>query len=267
MPAPEAGSVLGIDVGFSQIRRSSAVCRLDWNPAEITWTLRRFRATTAETAAAIRDVAGAANLAAAAFDGPVRGELDIIGRYRVAERMLTRRLGVQIGKPGQSNAPIGKLLNAAANACARTVIETCAVEPARHRVRILPAAIYEAFPSSFLGLMLADPATLATTRANRSDLFFQLLSADGTLNRLCAHLLPGRILRQPFAAVVNHDDRAALICALTALAVAVADFTAVGDAADGWIILPPARFIRDWGRTALEANARNEPGALVTASP
>jgi hypothetical protein len=52
-----------------------------------------------------------ANLTAAAFDGPLRSGLDLIGRYRVAERMLTRRLQPHIGKPGQSSAPVGKLLN------------------------------------------------------------------------------------------------------------------------------------------------------------
>jgi hypothetical protein len=45
--------------------------------------------------------------------------------------------------------------------------------------------------------------------------------------------------------VTNHDDRAALICALTALCVAAGDFTAVGDA-DGWIVPPPRRFVQDW---------------------
>jgi predicted RNase H-like nuclease len=59
--------------------------------------------------------------------------------------------------------------------------------------------------------------------------------------------------------LTNHDDRAALICALTALSVAADDFTAVGDA-DGWIVLPPRPFVRSWARADLEANAREMPG-------
>ena len=50
----------------------------------------------------------------------------------------------------------------------------------------------------------------------------------------------------------------------------MSDFTAVGDKTDGWIILPPANFIRGWAHAALEANAHDEPGenaALVIAGP
>ncbi len=212
-------------------------------------------------------VAGSARLEAAAFDGPLRRELDVIGRYRAAERMLTRRLTKLIGKPGQSNAPVGTALNAAANDCARIVCQNCAVQPARHTVRIGDLALYEAFPSSFLGLMLEHPTKLTARRGDRSDIFFQHLLADGTLERLIAHLLPSRTLRDPLANITNHDDRAALICALTALAVAASNFTAVGDETDGWIILPPASFIRPWAHDALEANARDGNGLRVSTTP
>ena len=39
-------------------------------------------------------------IVAAAFDGLIRRSFEIIGRYRTAERMLTRRLRPLIGKPG-----------------------------------------------------------------------------------------------------------------------------------------------------------------------
>ena len=242
------GSVLGVDVGFSPTRRSSAICRLDWDARQITWTIRRFRALPAERQATILAVAGSARLEAAAFDGPLRQGLDIIGRYRTAERMLTKRLTKLIGKPGPANVPSGKALNEAANHCARNVGELCTAQPARHAVRIGDLALYESFPSSFLGLMLEDPAQVAARRGDRSDVFFQRLVADGTLERLLAHLLPHRSPAAQLANVTNHDDRAALICALGALSVAASDFTAVGEPTDGWIILPPHAFIRDWAR-------------------
>jgi len=59
------------------------------------------------------------------------------------------------------------------------------------------------------------------------------------------------------SAVTNHDDRAALVCALTALCVAARDYTAVGDE-DGWIILPPSSFVQGWAMHALRANAAGE---------
>ena len=100
--------MLGIDVGFSLIRRSSAVCRLDWDAHRIAWTICRFRAFPAEQESIIGAVAADKLLQAAAFDGPLQAGFEVIGRYRTAERVLTHfSLASRIGKPGQSNAPVG----------------------------------------------------------------------------------------------------------------------------------------------------------------
>ena len=254
---PQTGSVLGIDVGFSPTRRSSAVCRLDWDRHSVTWMIRRFRAVHDEQCATITAVAGDGPILAAALDGPLRAGFDVIGRYRVAERMLTRRLAPRIGKPGQASAPVGKSLNAAANDCASVVIKGCKLEASRHHVRIDNLAIVEAFPSSFLGVMLQDPSEVIAARGDRSDMFFKHLAGSGELERLILHLLPGRTLAGRLIDITNHDDRAGLICALSALAVAANDYTAVGDK-DGWIILPPAAFIQSWAWADLEANASAE---------
>lgn len=252
-----AGAVLGVDVGFSEMRRSSAACKLDWSEHQITWTIRRFRARPEEQAMTIAAVAGSDRLEAAAFDGPLRKDFDVIGRYRIAERMLTRRLGAKIGKPGQASAPVGRALNCAANDCARIVLRDLSLAPATHAKRIDEKAVVEAFPSAFLGVMLSDPAAVNAQRADRSDTFYRHLVQDGTLAALLRHLLPGRSVALQLDEVTNHDDRAALVCALTALCVAAGDFAAVGDD-DGWIFLPPRRFVQDWAWADLEANMREE---------
>jgi hypothetical protein len=123
-------------------------------------------------------------------------------------------------------------------------------------------AVAETFPNSFLGVMLHDPTAVVTNRKKRSDAFFKHLIATGTLQNLLSYLLPGRATVQPLGSVTNHDDRAALVCALTALAFAAGDFTAVGDD-DGWIVLPPRCFVQDWAWDDLAADARDErPGCL-----
>lgn len=147
MPLPRYGSVLGIDVGCSPTRRSSAICRLDWDGETVSWTIERFRALEPERAGVISRVVDQRSLLCAAFDGPLRQGFDVIGRYRSAERILTRRLRGHIGKPGQSSAPIGKLLNAHANHCARAVQALGTIHPSTHDQRISEAAIVEAFPS------------------------------------------------------------------------------------------------------------------------
>jgi hypothetical protein len=259
--------VLGVDVGYSPTRASSAACRLDWDQQEVRWTLQRFRAVPEEQHRVLTGVAGTGRLQAAAFDGPLRTGLDVIGRYRTAERMLTRRLQPRIGKPGQSSAPVGKALNAAANDCARIVLQHSDLEPARHTPRIDDKAVAEAFPGAFMGVLLEDPDNIAARRGDRSDMFFQHLARTGGFQRVLDHLLPGRVVAEAFETVTNHDDRAALVCALTALAVGASDFVAVGDH-DGWIILPPKALVRDWALADLQANAAEEPeGSLFIGKP
>ena len=238
-------------------KKTSAVCRLDWNARRISWQVERFRAVKPERTNTILSVAGEIPLLCAAFDGPLRRGFDVIGRYRTAERMLTRKLQSKMGKPGQSSTRVGKNLNAAANACAGLVLQHCTLAPATHDVQIDDHAVVEAFPSSFLGALIEAPWTLGARRRDRSDCFFRHWCKHSIFDRLVARLLPGRQLPDP-SVITNHDDRAALVCALTALCVVRNDYTAVGDD-DGWIILPPSALIEPWAQQLLQVNASEEP--------
>jgi hypothetical protein len=232
-PLPASGSVLGIDVGYSLRRRSSAICRLDWSETRVSWSIERFRATSDELIAAVRNTAGGVELIGAAFDGPLKVGLGEIIRYRLAERLLTVGFQPFIGKPGGSNSPVGLALHRQTNLCVEAVLAHANVALAVHRPAIHGRAIVEAFPSSFLGLMIEDPKALVTRRGDRSDLYYRHLADNGRLESLVGRFLPGRALAAPFCAVRNHDDRAGLVCALTALCFAGGAFVAVGDE-DGW---------------------------------
>lgn len=260
---PAEGSVLGVDVGCSAARRSTAVCRFDWAGGTIRWSIARCRAAAAERAAAIAALADRP-LLAAAFDGPLAPGLDVIGAYRLAERLLTLGFGPRIGKPGQSSTPVGRLLNAHANACAEAVAATGRVAAATHAQAIHAQAIAEAFPSAWLGMLIEAPEAIPTRRSDRSDRYYLHLAENGGLAAAIADLLPGRALAQPLAGVTNHDDRAALICALTALGLAAGDYAAVGDA-QGWIVLPPPALIRPWARAQLLANRARCGGGVEVA--
>jgi hypothetical protein len=247
---PTSGAVVGIDVGSSPLRRSSAVCRLEWTGQRFWWTIRRFRAVPDERDAVISETIGERALLAAAFDGPFRGALDEIGVYRTAERVLTRRVfRERIGKPGQSSTPVGRALNNATNDCVRSVLRHH-VAPASHAGAVHRRAVAEAFPSSFMGVMLDGPDWPEVTRGNRSDVYFQRMAAEGRFAELMAQLLPGRRGAQAFEDVRNHDDRAGLICAMTAVGIAAGRYVAVGDD-EGWIVLPPAELMARWAREAL----------------
>jgi hypothetical protein len=253
---PAEGSVLGVDVGCSSIRRSTAACRLDWNAEEVSWVIERFRAAEPERSQALRRVANRP-IIAASFDGPLRSDLEVIGRYRMAEQLLTRGLGPLIGKPGQSSTPIGRLLNSHTNTCAKAILDMRVVGSAAHANPIHASAIVEAFSSSFLGVLISNPLALRVHRRIRSDTFYRHLAQSGGLLRLLQYLLPRRSPEKSFDAVVDHDERASVVCTLTALCVAAGDYTAVGNE-DGWIVLPPPALIQNWAWKILTENARGE---------
>lgn len=237
MEVSAAGSVAGIDVGWSELRKSSAVCRLDWTSHEIAYEIVRTTAQPAALSASIHRVIDRP-VSCVAIDGPLRKGFDEIGTYRIAEQMLTNQK-LAIGKPGQSSSPNGKLLNRAANNCAKLAIATGHVGSADHSTAIAREAVVEAFPTSFLGCLIDEPPLFNRKRKKRSDAYFFHLTKSGGLEQLLRHLLPGRALVRPLDSVRDHDDRAGLICAITALCVTCRQFTAVGDDNNGWIILPP----------------------------
>jgi predicted RNase H-like nuclease len=251
-PIPDAGSVLGVDIGWSKKRRTSGVCRLDWDLKSITFTY--CRASLSERRQTLLSMANRP-LLVAAFDGPLSCKLNIIGRYRLAEQLLTRQLHAHIGKPGQSSSKVGMRLNHHANECATIIIKTNYLSNATHIHHVHASAIVEAFPSSFLGVLIEQPQNLITNRARRSDTFYCHLAQSGILLKLLLKLLPGRNFENNFNDATHHDERAAVVCALTALCVAAGNYTVVGDNVDGWIVLPPRSCITPFAWGMLLQNA------------
>jgi hypothetical protein len=259
---PREGAVLGIDVGYSDTKRSSSICKLEWSVTSVWWTVCHFRFR--ERVEKVGHVVGSGAILAAAFDGPFRGALDQINAYRPAEQMLTRRLD-GLCKPGQSNSPVGKKLNAATNAFVTLILalRDCELAEAGHSCPVHDKAVVEAFPNAFLGLLIDDWRALGRARSKRSDCYYQHLDGEGRLDDLLRRLLPGRKPASSFGEVKNHDERAALTCALTALCVVAEEFVAVGDADHGWIILPPREMIRERNFARLKENSGELSAALL----
>ena len=267
------GSVLGIDVGWSKKRKSSAVCRFSWNRQEINWEIQRFRALDSERERTIKRIVSNQKLLAVAIDGPLCPEFLEVNRYRGAERLLSRgELRKRIGKPGQSSSPNGKKLNAQANKSAIALKKYCRIRKATHKVGIDECMIVEAFPTTFLGVLLKRPTSLQHSRnKQRSDIYFSHLSKHQYLDEFVEKILGDRKWSHNIGEIKNHDDRAAFVCALTALCVASGNFTAVGDDRDGWIILPPQWAFANWAwkaicETAHLTEARDEEGKLLSFS-
>ena len=252
---PEAGAVGGIDVGWSQKRATSAVARLEWDRTSATIAIERYRAVEPERSLAIARILDRP-LLAVALDGPLCTGL-VGGRsYRYAERLLTSGFQPKIGKPGQTSSLNGQKLNMEATRCAKLLAGAQLVAGADHPEKIHHLAIVEAFPTSFLGVMLPVAEGLKSKKRASSDIFFEKLSEEGILEKLIRRLLPDLDLSFEIGDIRNHDDRAAFVCALTSLCIAAGEYTAVGDH-DGWIVLPPFDFVQPWAHAIFENNLTN----------
>jgi predicted RNase H-like nuclease len=255
-----AGAVIGIDAGWSEKRSSSAACVLEWsNTKVLVHDPVCFRATSCDIECTLGEAIAKRTITVAAVDGPLREDLTVIGAYRRCEQLLTRRIAPVIGKPGQSSSPNGRRLNQAANTFARWLLANMLTPAHLTRAPIVGKEIVEAFPTSFLGSMLDQHAVPPHKRGKRSDAYYEKLAEDRTLVHLVERLLPGRCVPFDFAAVRNHDKRAAVACALTALCVAAQQYRAVGNK-DGYIILPPVKSagatagLQPWALKLIEAN-------------
>ncbi len=99
-------------------------------------------------------------------------------------------------------------------------------------MRIDEHAIVEAFPTTFLGVLVDRPGVLQHPK-QKSDRYFVHLANHQRLDWFLERLLNDRRWAHAPSEITNHDDRAAFVCALTALCIAVGEFTAVGDEDDG----------------------------------
>jgi hypothetical protein len=244
---PESGRVLGIDVGYSVARPTTAFCALSWTQDHVDWSgfsaTAQFRSRR-EALLRFHDNDQASFLAVA-IDGPLRPNLRQQTAYRTAELLLSRGAFQKRGKPGPTNAGSGPQLHKHATLLAKMFLRNCTVETATMPFSASNVAVYEAFPTLFLGVLCAErdyPIRPAKRRC-WTDSLFPLVASR--LDELLHNLLPRRRSRS-VAATYGHEPVAALTCALTALAAAAGRSTAVGSPSDGFIVLPPLSL---WGKS------------------
>lgn len=254
---PVCGSVLGIDVGFSARAASTVSCLLTWDTDTAQFRLTKARTDSASRRHSLTSLlesvepSGPRQILAVAIDGPLTHGLVMVREYRTAEALLSQGMFQKRGKPGQTSSPTGLLLHEHATRLARLLLEletegVCSIAPASHIEPIHHKALVEAFPSQFLAALVSEE-TLPRLHRDASDRYWEACHASHRLVGLLDGLLPGREIHGPFRVCADHDERAAIVCALTALCVAAGHAVGVGDSDFGDIILPPRSA---WGRSA-----------------
>jgi hypothetical protein len=131
-------------------------------------------------------------------------------------------------------------------------VEKGIVSPASHFEPIHEQCIVEAFPNLFLAALVPEDR-IPVLRRDASDRYWEILvHQTSRLEETLAALLPGRVLSTTLQTCRNHEHRAALVCALTALSVRAGQYVGVGDPSDGDIMLPPSTL---WGASAAGSGA------------
>jgi hypothetical protein len=117
--------------------------------------------------------------------------------------------------------------------------------------------LVEAFPNAFLGVMIPDDRFNSMPKLRRGKKFDWLYEQcrDTQAFRRVSHAMGLENVRDVFVAIEatrDHEKRAALVCLLTAAAVAVGRYTAVGNDRAGYFFLPPWDSWAMWARQELD---------------
>ena len=275
-----SGAVLGIDVGYSRRRRTTCFALLAWDQSGVRLRLTKAGRGPRERQRALLEAIGDCRLPlTVAVDGPLASGLLPWKKYRSCEALLSGGVMQRRGKPGQTSSPTGRQLHLHARLLARIAVRTKPagenlIEAAIHEHAIHQLAVVEAFPNSFLAALLPE-SLIPTLDRDASDRFWEVLASGGRLEALLRTLLPSHKAEAGTLATTDHDERAAIVCALTALCVRMGGYVAVGDKDAGYIILPP---LGHWGAgadgvpslcedlvTAVEKRRKKFPTALAQA--
>lgn len=237
------GRILGIDVGYSATKRTTCFCVLRWTKTTATFAFESATADSGERSRAVARLDLPDEVTAVAVDGPLTNGLGIVTHYRAAEAILSRGVLQTRGKPGQTSSPVGQQLHHHATELARLALDSTDVNAARHPEPIHSKAVVEAFPNMYLAALVPEQDLPVLVR-DASDRYWEILVNSDRLRSVLHRALPGRELWNDLGSVHDHEHRAGVVCALTALSVASGEYVAVGDPADGDIILPAQS---EWG--------------------
>jgi len=244
-------ALLAVDVGFSDKRPTTG----------LAWSIRgQVGSAVAGRSWAARQlhIPKEIGFALTAIDGPLVGAADRRDHKRTCETVFARRPFARRCKPGFSHFGTGLQLRDAARATADQVAALTAHRTSGdHRCLVRKEAIVEAFPNTFLGVLLDDGVYAKAPKLRRGERFDWLYGQaveEGRFEHLMASI---GWQNAPFLARLHkethHERRAALVCLLTAACAYTGRTTVVGDPVGGWFWLPPRSIWAPWALTGLRA--------------
>ncbi|MCA1407445.1 DUF429 domain-containing protein [Ensifer sp. IC3342] len=252
--------LLGIDVGYSLSRPTTGIAwcvdgNLGCARTHSDWDRRQ------------RHIPESTTFSIIAIDGPLMPPNAPDGLDRSCERLFIRGAFHARCKPGLSHHGQGLALRKATAAVA-VQVRHLAAAPMIGKSVIPGAAIIEAFPNAFLGVLLEDErfAMSKAPKRKKFDWLYDHAIESRVFDRLVRAIgWNNETLLQKVTTERDHEKRAAWICLLTAATAVAGKSEAVGDEAGGWIWLPPAELWAEWARQALARNRAAISASTATA--
>ena len=179
---------------------------------------------------------------------------------RDCERVFTLGCFQRRCKPGLSHVPgTGRQLRDAGHESVTQLSHvTSGCDLARKFPRVQPGRnIVEAFPNAFLGVLLSTRDFEHMPRLRRGAKFDWLFEECRVTKRISdvVSIIGLPQIKEVLSRIetnTDHDQRAALICVLTAAGVAVGRYTAVGNQRGGYFFLPPWNAWALWAQEEIE---------------
>jgi hypothetical protein len=242
--------LIGLDIGFSVARQTSAIARMTGSRL----TLGR---TTSSWESRAELIGSGFKSEVTAMDGPLMTVHHT--EKRACELIFSMGLFQRRCKPGFSHIRgTGRVFREAGRESANQFAN---VTSGLNLSCEFPRAwvgrnLVEAFPNAFLGVAIPNICFDNMPKLRRGKkfdwLYDQCLEIQAFTNIIGAiELEEVWTLLETIQANRDHEERAALICLLTAAAVATGKYTAVGDKQGGYFFLPPWNSWAEWAQQEL----------------
>ena len=242
----EALKLAGIDVGFSAVRDCTGLAFLDGETLTVAKATSDTENRRSRTPADFLPVV-------AAFDGPIASETV----KRKCEYTFSKMPFQKRCKPGLSHFGTGLKLR---QATAKTINDFTGI--------FMPGGtvIVEAFPNLFLGVLLPEEVYQqqpVLKRGQRFDWLYDEVTGREIAEGKMKSVLP-QVFWDRWKFEKDHEQRAALVCLLTAALHHKGLSYMAGDEEGGYFCLPAVQFWEDWAVKGLEASPK--PQVSATAS-
>ena len=248
--------VAGIDVGLTLVAPTSGICRTGPGGEIVAHTYIDRLSRTAAFGFPFKPHV-------IAIDAPVLQEDVMHYHARACEKVFVWGDFQRRCKCGESQVRgTGQALRrAGADTAHSFAAQVSSGECARPFPRIFGSHnVIEAFPNAFLGISLPEAIFESVpARGEKFDWLYERWIAQDTPQRLRT-LLNWKRERywQHVLESTQRDERAAVICALTAICVLRGSYVAVGESQGGYFFLPPWSVWMPWARNTLD-KSRADP--------